>query len=68
MASSTSLDQTYHIYPAPPPTVNVLSSRQKAQLRRSTTKIAKVFGAAPQVVDEYSGKLLAYEASLCLTR
>ena len=39
------------VYPQPPPTVNVLSTRQKAHLRRSSTKISKVLGAAPQIVD-----------------
>ena len=44
------------VYPAPPPTVNNLTAHQKAQLRRTTTKLTKVLGAAPQVIDETSGE------------
>ncbi|KAL5532414.1 hypothetical protein ACEPAF_5984 [Sanghuangporus sanghuang] len=47
----------YRVYPAPPPTVNRLSSRQKAQLRRSTTKLARLLGEAPQVVDEMPSRI-----------
>ncbi|KAH8110208.1 hypothetical protein DFH11DRAFT_1514732 [Phellopilus nigrolimitatus] len=47
----------YRVHPEPPPTVNNLSSRQKAQLRRSTTKLTKVLGAAPQVVDDCPPKI-----------
>lgn len=47
----------YHVHPAPPPTVNNLTLRQKAQLRRSNNKLTKVLGAAPQVVDDYPLKV-----------
>ncbi|KAL5505051.1 hypothetical protein ACEPAH_7714 [Sanghuangporus vaninii] len=47
----------FRVYPAPPPTVNRLSSRQKAQLRRSTTKLARLLGEAPQVVDEMPSRI-----------
>ncbi|KAL5483593.1 hypothetical protein ACEPAI_8825 [Sanghuangporus weigelae] len=55
-SSALSMDD-YRVYPAPPPTVNRLSSRQKAQLRRSTTKLSRLLGEAPQVVDEMSSRI-----------
>ncbi|THG96195.1 hypothetical protein EW145_g7821 [Phellinidium pouzarii] len=57
MSSATGHTTFYCVYPAPPPTVNSLTSRQKAQLRRSTTKLTKVLGAAPQVIDEHAGSI-----------
>lgn len=45
----------YRVHPAPPPTVNSLTSHQKAQLRRSANKLTKVLGAAPQVLDDGYG-------------
>ena len=59
MASVTTLPSSethaYQLYPAPPPTTNQLSTRQKAQLRRSTTKLGKVLGTTPHLVDTYPG-------------
>ncbi|KAL5521019.1 hypothetical protein ACEPAG_8941 [Sanghuangporus baumii] len=55
-SSALSMDD-YCVYPAPPPTVNRLSSRQKAQLRRSTTKLTRLLGEAPQVVDEMPSRI-----------
>ncbi|KDQ57215.1 hypothetical protein JAAARDRAFT_35824 [Jaapia argillacea MUCL 33604] len=41
------------MFPSPPPTHNTLTSRERAHLRRSTNKLARVLGSTPQVV-EYS--------------
>lgn len=60
---SSAAGPAYHVYPTPPPTVNILSAKQKAQLRRTTTKLTKVLGAAPQVVDDYSGTLHTAETA-----
>jgi hypothetical protein len=43
---------SYQLQSAPPPTHNNLSTKQKAQLRRSNTKLTRLLGAAPQVLDE----------------
>jgi len=42
--------QTY-TYPRPPPTTNNLTHHQRMHLLKSTTKLAKVLGAPPKLVD-----------------
>ncbi|TFK50307.1 hypothetical protein OE88DRAFT_235563 [Heliocybe sulcata] len=40
-----------HTYPRPPPTSNNLTHHQRMHLLKSTTKLARVLGAPPKVVD-----------------
>ncbi|KAL1730932.1 hypothetical protein EV714DRAFT_272261 [Schizophyllum commune] len=39
------------VFPAPPPTSNVLTPRQRAQLVRTTKKLGRILGVAPRVLD-----------------
>ncbi|KAL1745242.1 hypothetical protein HDZ31DRAFT_82105 [Schizophyllum fasciatum] len=39
------------LFPAPPPTSNVLTPRQRAQLLRTTKKLGRILGVAPRVLD-----------------
>ncbi|KAI5834005.1 hypothetical protein K523DRAFT_294761 [Schizophyllum commune Tattone D] len=39
------------VFPAPPPTSNVLTTRQRAQLVRTTKKLGRILGVAPRVLD-----------------
>lgn len=50
--STDSHTMAYRVHPTPPPTHNVLTADQKAQLRRSNTKLTRVLGSAPQVIDK----------------
>ncbi|TRM60963.1 hypothetical protein BD626DRAFT_571347 [Schizophyllum amplum] len=39
------------VFPAPPPTSNVLTASQRAQLLRTTKKLGRILGVAPRLLD-----------------
>ncbi|KLO06240.1 hypothetical protein SCHPADRAFT_695846 [Schizopora paradoxa] len=49
--ATSTMSSSFRVHSLPPPTVNVLTTRQKTHLRRSSTKISKVLGATPQFMD-----------------
>lgn len=52
MASIVSLPSTNSVvFPPPPPTTNALTLEQRAQLRKSTTKLRQILGATPHLLD-----------------
>ncbi|KAK7049887.1 hypothetical protein VNI00_005317 [Paramarasmius palmivorus] len=47
------------VFPAPPPTTNILSYQQRNQLMRTTKKLGRVLGYTPHLVDNRSSGTLS---------